>query len=163
MNKKAQVDTILNWAMIRIFVLIIILGTLLIVISSQLNSGLDSHEVENYILIKRITYSPNLLAYKDPVTDRVYPGIIDFSKFSTENLESNLENKNKRLAVNIQLTNLETDKITKAYINEQRARAWDDYLSIGGYDSSYFKRFVKIYDNGKFIPGILTIRVIAKK
>ncbi len=162
-NKKAQLDTIFNWAFIRIFILVIILGTLFIILTSHFNTGLNSYEVENLILIKRLTYSPNLLAYQDPDTNRVYPGIIDIEKFSTENLEENLVNKNKRLAVNMELTNLETNEMKRAYVNEQRARAWDDYVTIGGFDLSYLKRYVKIYDNDEFHPGILKVKVITKK
>jgi hypothetical protein len=161
--KKAQSYDILNWAFIRIFFLLIIVGALVVILTSHYTSGLNSREVENLILIKRLTYSPNLLAYTDARTGRVYPGIIDLSKFSTNYIENNLLNKNKRLAVNMELTDIETGELKRAYINEQRARAWDDYVAIGGYDLSTLRRYVRIYDQGEFRDGLLRIKVIIKK
>jgi len=162
-GKKAQTDTILNWAIYRIPIIIIVAVFFAIVLSNHYLIGLNSHEVENLILIKRLTYSPNLLAYKDPSTGRVYPGVIDIEKFHTEDLEQNLLNKNNRIAVNIELTYLDTQEVKRAYINEQKARAWDDYVVIGGYDSSVLKRYVKIYENGELHPGLLRIKVLIKK
>ena len=163
LNKKAQLDTVLNWVFYRLPIIIIVSVFFGIVLLNHFVTGLNSHEVENLILIKRLTYSPNMLAYQDPVTTRVYPGVIDLNKFSTEYIEENLLNKNKRLAVNLELTDLETGEIKRAYVNEQRARAWDDYVAIGGYDSSTLKRHVKIYDNGEIRQGLLRVKVLVKK
>ena len=106
--KKAQSSTVLNWALVRIFILIFIMGTFVTILTSYYSTGLNSHDVEDLIMIKRLTYSPNLLALKSN-TGRVYPGIIDFDKFNTDHLEENLVNQNKRLAVNLELTDLQTE------------------------------------------------------
>jgi hypothetical protein len=161
--KKADSDTIFNWTLYRIPIIIIVVVFFFIVLKSHYNSGLKTHEVENLILIKRLTYSPNILAYRDSELNRVYPGVIDIEKFDTEKIEENLINKNNRLAVYMELENLKTTEIRKAYINEERARAWDDYVYIGGFDSSTLKRYVKIYDNEEIYPGILKLKVLVRK
>lgn len=163
MHKKAQMDTILNWIFYRLPILIIVVVFFAIVLTYHYTTGLNTHEVENIILIKRLMYSPNLLAYADPVTGRVYPGIIYSDNFNTNYLEENLINKNNRLAVNMELTYLDTGEVKRAYINEQRARAWDDYVVIGGYDSSSAKRYVEIFEKGRFRPGLLKIKVLVRK
>jgi len=161
--RKAQTFDILNWAFIRIFFLMIILSALAVILTSHYTTSLNSRETENLILMKRLTYSPNLLSYTDIRTGRVYPGIIDLDRFTTTNLDSNLLNRNKRLAVNLELTDIETGEVIQAYLNEQRARAWDDYVTIGGYSMSTLKRYIKIYDNGEIRDGILKMKVITKK
>lgn len=161
-NKRAQTGTILNWIFYKLPIIVIVGVFFILVLRSYYDVGLSTHNTENIILMKRLLYSDNLLAYQDEVSKRVYPGIIDIDKFTTTNLEENLENKNNRLAVNLELINLETEESSRAYINEDRARAWDDYENLGGYESSYLRRSVKIYDDNEIYEGILIIKVLVK-
>jgi hypothetical protein len=163
MKKKAQSDIILNWAIWRIAILMIVASTLLIIIMSSLTAKTSSHEIENLILINRLINSPDLLAYRDQLTGRVYPGTIDMNKFSSEHLEKVLENENKRIAVNIELTGLGSSEPLRVYVNEDRAKIWDDYVIIGGFQTSSLSRMVRIYhENGKFSHGVLKIKVLEK-
>lgn len=162
-GKRAQVDLIFNWAMWRIGILLIIAATLYFVMSSLLSSNLSSHQIENLILVNRLTNSPGLLVHIDPLTNRVYPGVIDKGKFDTAKLEAAFFNNDKRIAVNMELTDLDTGNVMRAYVNEARAKIWDDYVVIGGYDASSVKRYVQIYDNGIFHRGILKIKVLVKQ
>lgn len=162
MNKKAQIDQILEWV-IRLIFLTIVTTVIFLILSSHFSSGLNTHYIENVILTRRLIYSPNLLAYQDPITSRVYPGIVDETKFNTQILDSKLVYEEKRIAAVLELTNLETNETLKVYVNEERARAWDDYINIGGYDKSTLKRYVKIHNNGKFYQGILKMKVVTKQ
>ncbi len=162
MDKRAQTDTILNWVFYRLPIMIIVVVFFFLILSSYYTTGLTSHDVENLIMIERLTYSQDLLAYEDINTHRVYPGIVDISKFDTEHLEENLKNPNNNIAVNLELTYLDTDETKRAYVNEKQAKAWDDYVAVGGYDLSWVKRYVKVYENDVFRPGILRIKVITK-
>lgn len=163
MNKKAVTEDILTYIVYRLPIMIFIAAFLLLVLTQHYTTGLDSHEAESTIMLKRIVYSPNILAYEDPETGRVYPGTIDLSKFETGRLDSGLINKNSKIAANMELENLATGEKLRAYINEQRAKAWDDYVPLGGYDSSYSVRYVKIHDRGSTYPGILKVKVLAKQ
>jgi hypothetical protein len=163
MNKKGIMDTILNWVFYRLPILIIIIVFFGLALIYHYNTGLNSHSIEYLVMANRIIYSPNLLAYRDPDTNRVYPGTIDLKKFDTAKLEGNLKNASERLAINLELSYLDKDNVTKAYINEKKAKIWDDYVAIGGYDLSVQKRYVKIKDNTGFHPGTLKIKVIIKK
>ncbi|AJF61608.1 TPA: hypothetical protein HA239_04050 [Candidatus Woesearchaeota archaeon] len=163
MKKKAQTYTILNWALYRMPVIIFVAIFFAIALRSYYGTGLDSHDVENMVMIKRIIYSDNILAYRDPVTGRTFPGIVDINKFSTEHIEENLLNNNNRIAVYMELQFLDTGEIEKAYINEERARAWDDYEFVGGFDSSSLVRYVRIYDNGRLRDGRLGIKLLVRE
>ena len=162
MNKIAQSHTMLNWVFYRIPIIVIVFVFYLMVLRSPFVYDLETHEVENSIFIKRLTYSPNLLAYKDQTTKRVYPGIIDLEKFDTEKIKENLINNNNRFAAYLELINLENGEEYQAYVNEKRARAWDDYVFVEDFDSSLLRRYVKIYDNGEFYQGILKVKVLVR-
>jgi len=164
MNKKAQSDVILNFVVYKLPILIILTVFLSIVLRSYYNTGLNTHNTEDAILVKRIIYSENLLAYKDKTTRRVYPGIVDLDKFSTEKLEEGIDvSTNNRVAANIELINLETGDTQRAYINEERARTWDDYVTIEGFESELVIKYVKIYDDGNIYPGVIRILVLNRR
>jgi len=40
------------------------------------------NDIEREIIVQNMLFSPDCLAYKDDLTGRVYPGIVDFKKFS---------------------------------------------------------------------------------
>jgi hypothetical protein len=160
---QALFDTSAEYAIWRILLVIIIAGTLFVFLTNNLNYALGSHDIENTILIKRLIYSPNLLAYTDKGTGRVYPGIIDLDKFDTSKIEAEFANEDKSVAVNMELTDLTNNEVKRAYVNEERARIWDNYVIVGGFDASTLKRYIQIYDQGKLKPGIIRIKVIVKR
>ncbi len=163
-NKKAQMSVVLNFVIYKLPIIITLAVFLNIVLKSYYNTGLNSHNIENKILVQRILYSEDLLAYKDKDTLRVYPGIVDLKKFSTEHLEEGIDlTKNNRVAANIELINLETKDLKKAYINEERARSWDDYVALEGFSSELFIKYVRIFDGGKFYPGVVRILILQRK
>jgi hypothetical protein len=164
MDRKAQAlfDTSAEYAIWRILFVMLIAGTLFVILTSNFNNALGSHDIENTILIKRLIYSPALLAYADERTGRAYPGIIDLEKFDTKRIENELLNADKRVAVNIELTDISSKEVKRAYVNEERARIWDDYVTIGGFDASTLRRYVQIYDKGEFRPGLIKIKVIVR-
>ena len=162
-SRKAQTDTIMNWVLYRLPIIIFVSIFFAIALRSYYTTGLNSHDIENMVLMKRIIYSDNLLAYRDPITDRTFPGIVDNSKFSTEKLEEQLQNKNNRLAVYMELENINTGDSGTAYINEERARAWKDYVFIEGFESTSATRYVKIYKDKKFYQGVLRIRTLVRE
>ena len=49
-----------------------------------------------------------MISYVDPDTGRVYTNMIDLSKVTTEHLESNMNNLDNAVAVNIEILNHET-------------------------------------------------------
>ena len=148
---------------VYIIPLIIIVGVFLyMILLSPYLTNFNTYNTGSVVLIKRILYSPNIINYVDPYTGRVNINLIDFQKISTEHIETSLKVKDNNLAVNIELVNSETGESKRAYINEVKARTWDDYIYLGGTDVSSIKRFVKIYDNGEIYEGILKIKVFIK-
>lgn len=83
MNKRAQAE-MLEWFP-RLILLTI--ATVLIVVITSYYAGreVDSAQVEMNAHFYRIYYD-DIIMYKDPATGRVYPGVIDKSKFTEARL-----------------------------------------------------------------------------
>ena len=150
--KRAQMDTILNWIIFRMGIIITVTVAFVLILTAHYSSG----------LIKRLLYSPELLAYEDGATDRVYPGIVDYEKFDTTRLEDALLSPNNNVAVNLELINLASGESRRAYVNEERARVWDDWSRVGGFDANTLQRYVQIYENGTLYPGVLRMNVLVR-
>ncbi|MBT7391524.1 hypothetical protein HN827_01740 [archaeon] len=159
-NKKATAPVYGIRYILLIVIFFIVIGGIKNLMDQYMTVDLKTHGVENLIVIKRMIYSPELLTFQDPITKRTYPGIIDINKFNVDQLEKKIYNKNNRVAATIDLINLETDELKTIYINEKKAKTWEDYEQIGNFDTTNIKRYVQIYDNGKLVPGLLKITVI---
>lgn len=80
--------------------------------------------LEKYVLIQRFLNNPDCLAYQDENTSRVYPGIVDLEKFTSERLDHCFNTENEKfsgfkLTINgesIQTSKLEGAKIISKHI-----------------------------------------------
>lgn len=65
----------------------VVMFTMQLVNLEQIGATVDP-TVLNVITQHRLFYSPDCFAYEDPITHRVYPGIVDKTKFTEERLQS---------------------------------------------------------------------------
>ncbi len=80
MDKKGLiVFNMLTW-IIKIFFYVMVVGTIFLIVNSYFSFKLDTKDAEAAIFTQRLIYSPNGLSYYDPLSNRLYPGIIDLSK-----------------------------------------------------------------------------------
>jgi len=52
--------------------------------------SIDTKVAEAGVFTQRIVYSPNGLSYHDPLSNKVYPGIIDLEKFNNPILDKSI-------------------------------------------------------------------------
>ena len=161
LNKNAQVEGLV-WIAVIMFIIIPMLAIYVFAFELSSRYADTDYGIEAAVLMKALVYNPKLLAYEDTATGRVYPGLIDASKFSTNWLEKSIENSNYRIAVNLELKDFDTNEIKKAYVNQERARAWDGWVYLGGIDTTVLQRHVQIYDSGDIKEGFLRIKVFIR-
>ncbi|MBN1501915.1 hypothetical protein JW930_00085 [Candidatus Woesearchaeota archaeon] len=160
MQKKAQAFHILEWIISRVPFILVLFVTFYIFFSSQFSMGLESHEVGNLVFTKRFLYSGNALAYRDPETARVYPGIIDFEKFNNETMEEAFSYEKNYIAAKFELENLDTDEIIGIYVNGRWYNRWRHYTQFEQYEGMELRRFVLIKDGDNLYKGALKMDVV---
>lgn len=87
-NKKAQ-GGLMIFSPARLVLLVVIFFTLIYIININKAQAYSIPEnLREEILVKRFVSDPDCLAYKDPYSGREVAGVIDFSKFTQENLDN---------------------------------------------------------------------------
>lgn len=152
MNKKAQsgiagrkvIFYILNSVLLAV-IFLILTGMLLKMraVRAEIPEGL-----ENFVFTQRFISSPYCFTYQDHETSRYYRGIIDWSKFSQDNLNSCYSVVKSGKAFNLKITNLFTEES-----KEINTKNW-----VGKINEERDHN-IKIYKNGKFYDGKLTVRI----
>ena len=84
MNKKADTPVHYGVTLINLIFVFFAAGFMVFIVASFANEKYENHDLESKMLVIALIYDDNCLAYKD---FRVNPGIIDFNKFSDENLK----------------------------------------------------------------------------
>ena len=109
------------WAVLLVNVLLI----LVVYTSSFVRQELDVRAPESRILINRLFYSQNGLAYTDQELGKIYPDSIDLNKLNSDLIEStiNLEN-NQLIAGRIQVKDLDYNLIKEDFYNKNWFARW---------------------------------------
>lgn len=101
----------LYWGIAGFMLSILVLGLviLLLTYNSQLTKIPPKLEVK--ILSSRFLYSQKCFAYQDPVTDRIYPRLIDLTRFTNKTIaECYISDTTKDFQFQLKLKNLDTNK-----------------------------------------------------
>jgi hypothetical protein len=124
--------------------------------------NLESNRLEMEVFYNRMIYSPNALAYVDNVTGRAYPGVIDFDKFNSENLDKTLNYTYKRtLAAKLTL-----GEFTPVYYNKEWYDRFSPLKRMRGLSGvlTLEKSLPVVYeDNDKLYPAILKVEILKQK
>jgi len=132
--KKGVVFNVLMW-FFKIFFLVIVLFTLILLIRSFIVTELNVFNAESDIFIQRIMLSRDSISYYDVDIDRVYPGIIDLDKFTSATIDKVLNDsvyygtENKKIAASFTLKD-ESDNVIKSIT----------------YNPDYFSRWKEMYE-----------------
>lgn len=142
----------------RLIVLVIVTFAILYLINSYAASVLNTHGIEELILMKRLTYSSECFAYSDG--SRTYPGIINLDRFSNQNAVECVKFLNEEQRF---IAKLETEKgeLVKKIRNSENI----DEFSLCGIEKKPFrcksdKMYVLYYDNGELKKGVLSFDVV---
>lgn len=152
MSRKAivvEVGTALFWLVFLALQLfsIVTLTRMFIVTST------DIRGTEARIFINKAVYSPHGITLQDPDTGRVYPNIIDFSKFDKKSIETAAFNPESiSIGMKLELMDMNGEEIKSIFLNEEV------YFSEA--HSIFEDRIVVIdYGGGTRKPGILRLSV----
>lgn len=90
MNKKAQFDVArktIYWMIAGFVITLIVLGFVLVLGNFKGRVASVPPELNAEFISLRFTNIPECFAYQDHETNKVYPGIIDLTKFTDERME----------------------------------------------------------------------------
>jgi len=122
MLKKGEVFDVASktiyWMIASVMIAVILLAFSLILVKYKNNLTYVSPKLEASLIAMRFTNIPECFAYEDPETDRVYPGIIDLSKFNPEQMEKCYKTSSaKEINFKLRLENKGIEVITDKYYN----------------------------------------------
>jgi hypothetical protein len=161
-NKKGQTYEVLEYYVIRIPFVILLIVLFLYISGSLEGRALSSHNTREQIILNRIFYSPNSISYYNATTDRVYPGIIDLSKFQKEAVldKAFYTGDNRVISGKLELIDLETNETYETYINKDDYNKWKNYIKFDQYENFIDKRYVLIKDGDMLKRGIIKINFV---
>ncbi len=159
-SKKAAAFKMLNYAFFRMVFITILLFTLYLFASSQIKTNVNVNGIKAVIFANRLLYSPNSISYRDPITDRVYPGVIDPANFNENTLNKAFNYDKNLIAAKLELKNFETNETIEAYLNKEWYGRWEPLAKFEQYEKTIKWRYVLIKDNEKLAQGLLRIDTV---
>lgn len=155
-NKKAQESgesgAKVPFYMIVAFILpVLMLAFAIVVATSSAHIYKMPTGVEEFVVLQRFTSSQECFAYVDKATGRAYAGIIDFTRFNQETLDScyNIDEKSQYFAFQLMLKADNSEAFTKL-----KTKNWD-----GIAEKRIAPKDVLVYKDGQIYKGKLTVEV----
>ena len=152
MDKKGIITFEMMMWIPRIIFLVAVMFAVVILVSSFVTEKVDVQELEANTFANRVLYSPNTISYRDEDTGRVYPGIIDLSKFKTD-AEDKLSksiyygNNNRKIAAKITLKNLDNSEENLVFYNDAFYKEMKVLVDLGHTEGPGGARsYIKILD-----------------
>ena len=134
MNKKASMDTILN--LFRLLFVIVVFFSIVFLARAFIVEKIDVFEIESKLLSHRIALSSQI-NYVDSDTGRIYVGVIDLGKFTSDDFAKNIMDS-------IYYGKINTEAAAKITLKDLDANT--------GYEVSYEKFYNKeLYDEKKVL------------
>jgi len=166
-NKKAQAFSMVWWIP-RIIFLVIVLSSVIFLTTMYINTEKETWKTESELFIHRLIYSPNGISYYDPLTNRVYPGIIDLKKIkNTEIINRSLfyGKDNKHIGANISVYDKNDNLLAQGIYNEKVSKRIQEkgFLGVGGIDSKQKKYYILIKNKENYIPANMKITVVVPR
>lgn len=101
--------------------LIVVTFVLMAIIHAAHTQDLSSDRVDLEVMVESMYNSPDIFAYQDPLTKRVYPGKIDINHFTNLNLDDVMESQSKRFIAEIELYNQSKLVGTKYFLSNRKS------------------------------------------
>lgn len=168
MNKKASMDTILNF--FRLLFVIVVFFSIITVTNLSIKEKIDIFEVESRLLTHRLILSKDI-NYVDTEINRNYIGTIDLDKFNSEDFKKNILNSiyygkiNSEASAKMILEDIEIGEFYEIYYNEELYREKKvlveaKLIGIGAARGFVAKFYVLIRDKDKIRKGVLSIDAV---
>ncbi len=165
-NKALMSFNMLMWIP-RIIFMVIVLFSVIFLATWYAWQEIHSWQAESGLITQRMLYSINGISYHDPLSSRLYPGIIDLSKFQNNQipiLDSSIYYgpENKHLGAKITIKDMQDNILREGiYNNDIYSRiVQEGRTGAGGIDVSRKKIYVLAKDTQQLIPAIAEITVV---
>lgn len=159
-NKKGISFKVLNMALFRLLFITILFFALYLFSTSLIKTNISTRDIRNLIIFNRILYSPSSISYNDGYVDRFYPGIIDINKFNDSTLTKAFDYGENKIAIRLELTNLENNEIKEVYLNKKWYDRWGPLTKFEQYEKKIKWRYVLIKDKDALHKGLLRIDMV---
>jgi hypothetical protein len=166
MNKKGQSEEIAEQIGYLILTLVV-MGGVLFLLGYYTGTTIDVAPIQANVFLYRTIYAPNTISLTDPMTGRVYPGIIVDSNFTTSHLEAAINySYEKQIAAKLEILDYVSKEVmATAYYNQEWYGRLEPLARAGltgfGAAKYYLKEIPVIYRKGDVdFSAILRIQVI---
>jgi len=168
MNKRGAISQEIGFWMPRLVFLIIAAILVATVVSYFVVEEASVLQTDAEIFTQRVLYSTNGISYVDPLTSRVYPGVIDLAKFnSIKNLEDSVFYGEKSTYLGAKFVLLDMNKkliSSQVHRNNAYRRIAEQGISgKGGVEVFEKDLYVLINDKGEEKRGFLKIIVVMSR
>ena len=168
MNKKASMDTILNF--FRLLFVIVVFFSIVTITNLSIKEKIDIFEIESTLLAHRLILSKDL-NYVDAEINRRYVGTIDLDKFASEDFKKSILKSiyygriNSETSAKLILEDLEKGNSYETYYNEElykekKVLVEAKLIGIGAARGFVTKFYVLIKDKDKIRKGVLSIDAV---
>lgn len=147
-------------ALFRMMFIIIIMFVLYLFSTSLIKTNIDVSNIRNLVFFNRVLYSPSSISYTDDYISRIYPGTIDINRFNDDILTKALNYTENKIAMRLELTNLENNEIKEAYLNKEWYDRWEPLTKFEQYEKKIKLRYVLIKDKDRLYKGLLRIDMV---
>ena len=160
LNKKgiAAFSTAI-WMLRLLFVAVVFFS---IYFFTNIYSRIDVNEfnVEPDIFVQNMLYSPHGISYYDPISNRIYPGIIDLSNADV----IDKINYSKHTGADIKIKDFDGNILFEKTINRKTyMRRVEGLPGAGGFDSRKKEIYVLVKDKGKLIPAKMEVEIVVQR
>jgi hypothetical protein len=150
----------------RLFVIVGLSLFIVIITQSYMVKDVDTFTTETEIYNTALLYSKAGISFYHPEIERLYPGIIDVSKFTTDTTTNLFPDRNHLSGVII-LNATDGSMIKRIVVDSDRYKRWKpltSYEGPGATRKSVRVHRVQYIDNGWYTPktGYLTVEWVMK-
>ena len=157
-----------NWIP-KIFSTIFVLAVVIMFVHFYSKISINTFDSESEIFINRLLYSPDGISYQDPLSGRLYPGMIDISRFSNSTipiLQKSIDfGADKHIGASIKIKDFAGVAVAYGTYNPDTYRRTAEVGPAGpaGADLKQKQMYVLINDNGRIYPGMLDVSVVVER
>lgn len=156
--KKALISFNLLMWIPRIIFMVIVIFSIMLLVGSYFKVEIIVSEAESELFIQRLLHSPHGISYFDPLSNRVYPGIINLDNLDLLN-KSIFYGEQKQIGAKLTIEDLDENLLAEHIYNNIVYRRIAQE-GKGGADVMRKSMYVLVKEDSEQIPGILRMEVV---
>ncbi len=161
MDKRGSHQLVMEelWTLPRVIMVVMVLAVIVLIVSSYVSRDVETYDLETSVIMNRLLYSEDCLAYFD---ERVYPGVVDIGNIN-ENRIGGCVDYGKNKGVKIELFDSQENIIADALVNTDFLKTNLNKCSAKEHksvDCGFMNQYVLIKDNNGIKNGFLQISMV---